>query len=145
RGTLLWPIAGVFLVTALVGTLLQWLLVTMVLRPLEARDERARAELAASAVATAVAEAPALPSDAALESLLVRQRQQMGGHPAWIGFRRAGGAAITVPRERAFMFAPPQRPGEPPAPDSGAIAGRGERHHGRIEVLARRTVFRNGV
>jgi signal transduction histidine kinase len=173
-GTLLWPIAGVFLVTALVGTLLQWLLVTVVLRPLEARDERARAELAAGAVASELADAPAMPPDAAVESLLTRQHQQLG-RPAWIGFRHTGGTAITAPPNHAFIFAPapgggPASPGgdraarepaergpapgdrgptmaerpAPGAPDSGASRPE-PRRRGRIEELARRTVLRSGV
>jgi signal transduction histidine kinase len=118
--SIFWTVASVFILTAAVGTLLQALVASAVLRPLEAREFRARAELAASAIATAIASEPVTPAGAELDSLLARHRVAV--RPAWIVFRMSDGAIVTAP--------PGRLPGGP-VPDRG-----------RLEILARRTVSR---
>jgi signal transduction histidine kinase len=122
--SLFWTIAAIFLLTAVIGTLLQALVASAVLQPLEAREARARAELAASAVATAIASAPAAPRGAELDSLLARHRAPV--RPAWILFRASDGTVVTSPPGR-FLGPPP--PGQ---------------SRGRTEILARRTAGQIG-
>ncbi|HMI32106.1 MAG TPA: HAMP domain-containing sensor histidine kinase [Candidatus Limnocylindrales bacterium] len=118
--SLFWTVASVFILTAAVGTLLQALVASAVLRPLEAREFRARAELAASAIATAIASEPVAPTGAALDSLLARHRVPV--RPAWIVFRASDGTVVTAP--------------------PGRLQGTGARgpDRGRLEILGRRTV-----
>ena len=127
--SLFWTIAATFLLTAIVGTLLQALVVSAVLRPVEDRDARSRAELAAAAVATALAATPA-PQGADLDSLLARHRASV--RPAWILFRASDGTVVTNP--------PGRFPG--PGRDSLRPPPYGPRDARRLEVLARRTVAR---
>lgn len=121
--SLFWTIAATFLLTAIVGTLLQALVVSAVLQPLEDRDARSRAELAVNAVASALTAAPAPLRGADLDSLLARHRASV--RPAWILFRAADGAVVTSP--------PGRFPGRPPGD---------ARDPRRLVVLAHRTVAR---
>ncbi len=141
--SLFWTITAIFILTAVIGTLLQALVASAVLRPLETREARARAELAASAIAAAIVATPVAPRGADLDSLLERHRAAI--RPAWIIYRARDGAVTTSPAGRLF--------GRPPGsagPDSilrGLPPGRGgddrrQDSRGRLEVLARRSVAR---
>jgi signal transduction histidine kinase len=120
--SLFWTITAIFLLTAAIGTLLQALVASAVLQPLEEREARARAELSASAIATAVAAVPGTLQGAELDTLLARHRVAI--RPAWIVFRSSDGTVVTSPPGRIL----------PPSPRGDA--------RGRLEVLARRTVAR---
>jgi len=138
RGSLFWTIAGVFLLTIIVGTLVQVLVAVAVLQPLEARDARARAELAASSAAAAIAGArgPLRP-----DTLLARYREALGpGPPAFVVYRAEDGRAWTDRPIRSgalarFIGVPVARDTFPGRP------GRGSRWN-RFEILARRPVLR---
>jgi signal transduction histidine kinase len=134
--SIFWTIAAIFLLTAAVGTMLQALVVSAVLRPLEEREARARAELAASALATAIAAAPGVLHGAELDTLLARHRDAI--RPAWIVFRSSDGTVVTSPPGRI----PARPPGAgmdsllrlPPEPRGDA--------RGRLEILGHRSVVR---
>ncbi len=138
--SLFWTIAAIFLLTAAIGTLLQALVASAVLQPLEEREARARAELAASAIATAIAGAPDTLRGAELDTLLARYRIPI--RPSWIIFRPTGGTVVTSPPGRIL----PRPPGAGPGPDSllppppGFLGTRDARS--RLEVLARRPAAR---
>jgi len=119
--SLFWTVAAILLLTAVVGTLLQALVVSAVLRPLEEREARARAELAVSGIATAITGWPGSMQGAEMDSLLAQHRASV--RPAWILFRAADGTVVTSPPGRTLNA----------RGDSGARAR---------EVLARRTVSR---
>jgi len=123
RKSLFWTIAAIFLLTAVVGTLLQALVVSAVLQPMEEREARARAELVASGLATAIASAPENPGGATLDSLLATHREPV--RPAWIVYRKRDGTVVTSPPGRLQGRAP-----------ADSVRGR------RLEVLAKRTVAR---
>jgi signal transduction histidine kinase len=125
--SLFWTIAGIFLVTTVLGSLAQGLVAVAVLRPLEAREAKARAELAVTQVANAVAASSRPPAAVEIDSLLARQREAAGLRPAWIVFRGRDGALATSPRgiER---FLRPDR-------------ANAERRPVRHEILARRPVI----
>lgn len=118
--SLFWTITAIFILTAVIGTLLQALMASAVLQPLEAKEARARAELAASAIAAAIVAAPVEPRGADLDSLLERHRESI--RPAWIIYRPRDGAAVTWPPGRLPVLAQDPRI--------------------RLEVLARRSVAR---
>src|SRR6185503_11454805 len=82
------------------------------------------AELAASALATAIAAAPGTLRGAELDSLLARARATV--RPAWIHFRASDGTVVTSPPGRTLMG---------PRPAGGRDAR-------RLDVLARRPVTR---
>jgi len=130
--SLFWTIAAIFLVTTVVGTLLQALVASAVLKPLEMREAKARAELAASAVAGAMAAAPSPPRGADLDSLLVRQRESV--RPAWIVFRGTDGSIASAPPGRfvALVGSRGDSSSSAASPDS----------RGRFEIIARRAVTR---
>ena len=137
--SLFWTIAAIFLLTAIIGTLLQGWVASSVLQPLEAREARARAELAASAIANAIASAPSAPRGAELDTLLARHRSVI--RPSWILYRASDGTVVTSPPGRLLGLAsdvgPDTSVARPPGPD-GITTGQ----RGRFEVLARRTVAR---
>jgi signal transduction histidine kinase len=134
RRSLLWTIAGIFLLTAVVGTLLQALVVVAVVEPLETRELRARAELAVSSIAEATAEAPGT-RGAALDTLLERHRALANLRPAFMVIRWADGNVVTAPSGFARVVARDSLAATP-----GASGSRSRRH----EVLARRPVVEGG-
>jgi signal transduction histidine kinase len=139
--SIFWTVASIFLLTAAVGTLLQALVASAVLQPLEAREVRARAELAASAIATAIASEPVPPTGAELDSLLARHRVAV--RPAWVVFRASDGTIVTAPPGRYPGRPVPGYTGRdstPPGP--GGRPGAAKPEPGRFEILARRTVGR---
>ena len=85
--SLIWVVTGSFLAAAVVGVVLQALVVLAVLRPSEAREARTRADLAAAGVAAAFAAAPVTPAGAELDTLLSRTRNQYGIRPARLAVR----------------------------------------------------------
>jgi len=104
--SLFWTIALIFLLTAIIGTLLQALVATAVLKPLEARESKARAELALSSLAVAVAGSPAPPRGAELDTLLESARGSI--RPAWVLVRLADGTIQSAPAGR-FLRRPETR------------------------------------
>jgi signal transduction histidine kinase len=131
--SLFWTIAAIFLLTAAVGTMLQALVASAVLQPLEEREARARAELAASAVASSIAAVPGTLRGAELDTLLARHRVAI--RPAWIVYRPGDGTVVTSPPGR--ISAGPPGAGRDSLP-SLPLGLRG----GRLEVLAHRSVTR---
>lgn len=139
RNSLFWTIAGLFLLTVVLGTVFQWLVATAVLRPLEARDARGRAEEVASTLATEIADAGPLDPSGVAE-LLHRRRQDLGPRFAWVVFRGRDGLIVSDPPERRrqadFLF---RRSVERDRDaESGARPGR----PGRIALVVRRSVVR---
>jgi signal transduction histidine kinase len=70
--SLVWPVTGAFLIAAVVGAILQGLAVLAVVRPMETREAKERAEVAVSMVADALDQEPTLPQGPEIDSLLVR-------------------------------------------------------------------------
>jgi signal transduction histidine kinase len=138
--SLLWTIAGMLLLTAAIGTLIQALVVSAVLRPLENREARARAEVAAGSIASAMSDNPLAPG-AALDTLLARQRAISGLRPSFVVWRARGATPVTSPNELVrFVLSRDSMAADtlhhtvavpPPAP-----------FRSRLEVLARRPVVR---
>lgn len=129
RRSLFWVITGAFLLTALMGTFAQALITVAVLRPLEARDLRARAELAVARFEHAVAGAARAPDPLDLQSTLARLRGDMDLRFTRLVFRYRDGRAVVYPPL-------PPIPGPPGTP----LADRD-----RVEVLASREVAWGGT
>ena len=137
--SLFWAISGVFLLAVVVGTLVQILVAVAVLRPLEARESRTRAELAASGLAGEIAAVSGPWRAGQLHALLEKHRATLGHGPAVVGYRDGVGWRDTDPPDRGrfldrvLIGAPPERrPGEPS----------GLRPRPRQDVIARRPVMR---
>ena len=139
--SLFWTIAGLFLLTVVLGTLIQALVADTVLRPLEAREARARADDLASSLATEIALIPGTPPEALVDTLISRKRAGLGPRRPWIAFRTAEGAVFTVPPDRAPAIARALTGGES-ASSSEAPSPPGSPP--RLEILARKTVTRDG-
>ena len=130
KKSLFWTIAAIFFLTAIVGTMLQALVASAVLHPLELREAKARAELAATAVATSIGTAPTMPTGAEMDTLLARHRQSV--RPAGILFRASDGTMQSSPPGRfQGVF-----------PDSAGADSSRRPDRGRLETLARRDVVR---
>jgi signal transduction histidine kinase len=145
RSSLFWTVAGVFLLTLVIGSLAQLLVASAVLRPLEMRETRARAALAAANLAGELAVIPAPEAEAVLDSLIEVHRGRSGPRPAWLVFRtpdnRLHGVSPTRARlmEHALSGRPvtaTPRDTTPRGPGSRAI---------RVELLARHDVMRGGA
>jgi len=138
--SLFWPIAGMALVTLILGTLTQFWVVDAILVPLETREARARAEVVVANLANQIA---TLPDDApagAIDSLLAIQRANLGQRPGWLAYRPFDGPIVTAPQgggrdsmvARIFMGdLMPERPPEP-----GGLP----RRRDKFEILARHGV-----
>lgn len=139
RNSLFWTVAAVFLLTVVLGTVLQWLVAVAVLRPLELRDSRARAEEVASTVSAEIAAAESL-DPSRIGALLHRYRQELGVRFAWIVYRGRDGVTVSDPpgriRQAGFLF----------REDAGQERNRVERPRpgrpGRNALIARRSVVR---
>jgi signal transduction histidine kinase len=137
--SLFWAISGVFLLAVVVGTLVQILVAVAVLRPLEARESRARAELAASGLAAEIAAVFGPWSAGQLHALLEKHRATLGPGPAVIGYRDWVDWRSTDPPnrgrflDRVLIGAPPERRPEEPS---------GRRPRARQDVIVRRPVMR---
>lgn len=147
--SLFWTIAGVFLLTIVIGTLVQWLVAVAVVGPFEAREAKSRAEELAASVARDIASLDDPTDRRSIREVLLRHRPGPETHPGRALFRGADGRLFTggpfPGRGRMTRWfgeglhgphAPP-----PDAPDAesarpGFLRG--------IEVLARREVRRGG-
>jgi signal transduction histidine kinase len=144
--SLIWLVTGAFLAAAIVGAILQALVLLAVLRPIEARETRARAELALAGVASAFAAAPSPPSGAELDSLLSRTRVQFGMRPALMVVRWSADSLTVWPSEFGRLAArllsnPNDSHGDAPGE---VLARHPLEHGGRVfgEILAVRRVPR---
>jgi signal transduction histidine kinase len=136
--SLFWPIAGLFLLAVVVGTLLQAFIVTAVLRPLETRDQRARAELTASNIAAEIAALPEPPRAGALDALLARHGSGLGPFPPWLLYRGRDGVIVSTPPDLA-RYLPHLLAGDG-IPDVGPPDPRHPGRRGRLEPIARRSI-----
>jgi signal transduction histidine kinase len=145
KRSLVWTVAAVFLLTAALGTLLQWLVAMTVIQPMEAREARSRAELVAVSTASDVSSANDSLGVADVDSLLTKRRAAMGGRPDWIAFRRSDGMVASDPPGRSDLIA---RVLQTPASPRGVIEVQGRtgfaRSPTRFEILAKRPVQRGG-
>ena len=133
RRSLFWSIAGLFLVTFALGTLLQALVAEAVLQPLELMEWRSRAESAAANVATDLAHAVLPAGRAELDSLLMRRRLEMGQRAPWILLRADTSVLASAPRGR-------RRAVGDAAPGGTMSVGVPSGDTVRVEVLVRRPV-----
>lgn len=140
--SLFWTISGMFLTAIAVGTLTQILIAVAVLRPLEVREARARAELVASGLATELAAEPESLGVATVHALLEKHRRVLGPGPGFVAFRDALGHLDADPPNRRHFIErvlegadPEHRPGES-AERSPWM---------RREVIVRRPVLRGAV
>ncbi len=140
--SLFWTISGLFLLAVVLGTLLQALLAVAVLRPLEERDSRARAEVVVANIAAEIATAPLPPGAGELEALLARHRGNLGPHPPSIVYRATDGHTVSNPRNRQHIFERLLAGESLPAPPEGE--GRGGGAPPRLDILARRPVLHGG-
>ena len=104
--SLFWPIAGLLLVTVVAGTAAQILIVDAVLRPLETREQRSRATLAAVQLSTALATHSAHIEPAVMDSMMQNQRDRAGGRLGWIFYRAPGDTVFSNPPRRGHLLAP---------------------------------------
>ena len=137
--SLFWTISGVFLLAIVLGSLLQVLIAVAVLRPLQAREARTRAELAASGLAADIAAVGGPWRPGQLTALFQKHHATLGPGPGIMGYRDGVGWRGTDPPnrsrflDRVLVGAPPERPpGE----------SRGPRPPERREVIVRRPVMR---
>ena len=140
--SLYWTITGLFLLAVALGTLVQAIVADAVLRPLEAREARARAELVAAAVASDVAAAPANVLPAYLDSLLARHRTELG-RPSGIVFRAPDSTILAASPERLRFL--DHEPGPPAGRQDRPRPGQGHGARPRVELLGRHAVDRAGV
>jgi signal transduction histidine kinase len=147
--SLFWTITGLFLVSLVLGTLLQFLVADPVLRPLEARDARARAVIIASALATDLAALPIDTPPDTIDAILARRRAEMGPPPGRIYYRAPDGSLLGVaPARVRFELAATDSVrrlsgnGLRPAPEVGFPTSGPPGSTPRIETLARRPVTR---
>ncbi len=141
--SLSWIIAASFLVVFVVGTAAQVFLALRVLRPLEARDARARAELLATQFEARVQALPADPDDPALGRVLDEVRDSLDVPFAAFVFRRPDGHAAVLAMRPPHEEAPHGPAG--PAPDEGGPRPpRDARTPALGERLATRAITRAG-
>ena len=138
--SLFWTIAGLFLFAVVVGTLLQALIAAAVLRPLEARDQRARAELTAASIAAEIAALPAAPSAEAIDTLLARRGSGLGPFPPWMLYRGRDGVVASAPPNLA-RYLPHLLAGDA-IPDTTPPDPRRPGQRSRLEPVARRSIVR---
>jgi signal transduction histidine kinase len=129
-----------FLLMVVLGTVLQTLVVTAVLQPLETREARARADVVTSGVASELVVAPHLPEGRDLDSLLARHWGSLGTRRATIVFRPHDGAAVIAPAGRAGFVLPMLDGKAPPERRPDGTPPREPRL--RLEVISRRAVVR---
>ncbi len=140
--SLFWTIAGMFFLTTLLGSLLQILVAVAVLRPLETREARSRAELAASGVAAEIAALPLPLTAPRVETVLERHRDRLGFRGSVIAYRGADGLYVAEPSPPA-RYRSSGSMGSGESGDSSAAGGQGEdRGPSRFETLAQRPVKR---
>lgn len=139
RRSLFWTIAGMFLLTVVVGTLIQAFVALAVLRPLEVREARSRSELISSNVAAEIAALRGPLSEAAVDTILVRHRARLGPRGGWLVFRGADETIVAdppaSPRLRATLS------GGETTPDAPSGRPRSD-PRSRFETIARHPVVR---
>jgi len=137
RRSLFWTIAGLFFLTTVVGSLLQIFIATGVLRPLETREARSRAELAAASAAAEIAALPEPLTEPRVDTVLARTRERLGFRGGSVVYRGQDGLLATEPdrplRPRAFA----------PGDSLDRVRDAGRERRGRLETLAERPVIRN--
>jgi len=142
RRSLFWTIAGLFFLTTVGGSLLQIFVAVGVLRPLETREARSRAELGAASAATEIAAIPGPLTDAKVHAVLASARDRMDFRGSSIVYRGADGMYTSEP------LTPPRFRNPAPASDSLAssdVRGRDrdrDRGRPRFDILAERPVHR---
>lgn len=104
--SLFWPIAGLLLITVVAGTAAQILIVDAVMRPLETREQRSRATLAAVQLGTALSALPATPDAATLDSMMTNQRDRAGGRLGWMFYKAPNDSVYSNPPRRGHLLAP---------------------------------------
>jgi hypothetical protein len=128
-----------FLLTVIAGSLVQAFVAAAVLRPLEAREARARAELVLSNVAAEIAVLPGSPSEAAVDTILVRHRPQLGHRGRWLVFRGQDGVLAADPPALPHLRA--ALAGDENQPDTTG-GGKQSGPVRRFETIASRPVVR---
>jgi signal transduction histidine kinase len=138
--SLFWTITGLFLLTVVVGSLIQAFVALAVLRPLELREARSRAELVLSNIASEIAASPQTLSSAAIDTILAHHRAQIGPRAGLFVFRGADGLLVVhpppSPRLRAALEGD-----STVASTSGGADGRNP-PESRFETIAERPVQR---
>lgn len=141
--SLAWTVAGGFAVATIVATLVQILIAAEILRPIEARETRARAELAAAGLVREIELTRGPLTNEDLDTLLARRRRTLGERPPWIMFLRAQGGVAGVPVARQRWVEPLlPRLGEPSQVKDPPPGSDGPR---KLELLARGIVRRDGA
>jgi two-component system sensor histidine kinase BaeS len=137
--SLFWPIAGVFFLATLLGSLLQIIVAVGVIRPLETREARSRAELAVTSAAAEIAALPEPLTGPRVETVLTRHRDRLGFRGGSIVFRGQNGLLVSEP-------SPSQRYRSSAGQRDSASAGAGSRDPSRrFEILAERPVRRGAT
>jgi signal transduction histidine kinase len=137
--SLFWTIASLFLLAVVVGTILQTIVALAVLRPLEAREARSRAELAAAGLAADIAASPLHWKAGELERLFERHRATLGPGPAVLGYRDGVGWRFTDPPNRGNFLDRVQLRAPEGHPSAGSTWAR---PHERNDVIVHRPVMR---
>ena len=158
-GSLFWTFTGVFLLTILVGTLVQWLVAAAVLGPLELRDAKSRAAELATQVARDLEATDDSIQHWEIREILGRHRPELGPPPGRVVFHTADDRVISggppfrlrgrhrgpgsgvhpAHPEMGTEPLPESDAGPPPEPFSRRDFSR------RFEVLARRDVNRGSA
>jgi signal transduction histidine kinase len=126
-----------FFLTTLIGSLLQVLVAVAVLRPLEKREARSRAELAASGAAAEIAALPEPLTAPRVQTVLARHRDRVGFRGSMLSYRGADGLYAAEP--------PPPPRFRDAGGDSAGGSPRGDRGPARFEMLAQRPVRRGAT
>jgi len=114
KSSLFWSIAALLLLTVILGTALQWFLAVAVLRPLEERDARGRAEELASNIASRIEKSSSL-DPTAIEAILHSERlAQQGNRLTRVLYRGRDGTFASDPPGRFRPDGGPPMPGGPP-------------------------------
>ena len=139
RHSLFWTIAGLFILVAVVGTLLQALVAVAVLGPLSQSEDRSRVEVALNGlISELVTVLPMSPTS--IDTLLERHRRTLLPRAPWLFFRQSNGVVYSNPpgRER---FASGILDGTHVPPPTTDPAGHAVNWN-RLELLAREPVMR---
>ncbi len=121
RRSLFWVIAAALLLTAIIGTLAQTLIVDAVLRPLEARDTHTRARLATSRLAAEIASRAQRPDSLALAALVRHAVEDVELRFATLVYRDRQGWSVGEPTRRMPAALEWLRHGPVPEPPPGNV------------------------
>ena len=142
RTSLFWTLTGLFVLAALLSTVVQILIASEVLRPIQTREAAARAELVATRLARELEAPHARPTDVELDTLLAQRRPALGTRPAWLVYQRLDGHVASAPSSRARWVEPLlPRADQLSALRNPPASANGPR---RLELLARCLVHREG-